>query len=117
VREASSEALAAYALGATRSYGCEVPGSTASPVVKVVFDSLAEQKKEAQMGASQALLKVSACPAHGSMVPVAAFFGSSRSALTTCARRSLLLHVFLICQARPLPSISRGVWLCLGCKQ
>jgi hypothetical protein len=71
VREASSEALAAYALGATRLYGCQLPGSTASPVVKVVFDSLAEQKKEAQMGASQALLKVSSRLAQGSMVPVA----------------------------------------------
>lgn len=58
VREASGEALAAYALGCTRLYGCPVPGSTAAPVVKVVFDCLAEQKKEAQMGASQALLKV-----------------------------------------------------------
>lgn len=58
VREASSEALAAYALGLTRLYGGELPGNIASPVVKVVFDCLAEQKKEAQMGASQALLKV-----------------------------------------------------------
>jgi hypothetical protein len=58
VREASSEAMAAYTQGYTKLYGCDVPGSTASPVVKVVFDCLAEQKKEGQMGASQALLKV-----------------------------------------------------------
>lgn len=69
MREASSEAMAAYAQGFTRLYGCEVPGSTASPVVKVVFDCLAEQKKEGQMGASQALLKVrlssGSSPEHG----------------------------------------------------
>jgi hypothetical protein len=64
VREASSEAMAAYAQGYTQLYGCEVPGSTASPVIKVVFDCLAEQKKEGQMGASQALLKVRWAPAH-----------------------------------------------------
>lgn len=59
MREATSETLAAYAQGYTRLYGCVVPGSTSAPAVKVVFDCLAEQKKESQMGASQALLKVS----------------------------------------------------------
>jgi hypothetical protein len=58
VRDASSDAMAAYAQGYTRLYGCRVPGTTSSPVLKVVFDCLAEQKKEGQMGASQALLKV-----------------------------------------------------------
>jgi hypothetical protein len=58
VREASSDAMAAYAQGCVRLWGCAVPASTATPIVKVVFDVLAEQKKEAQMGASQALLKV-----------------------------------------------------------
>lgn len=58
VREASSDAMAAYAQGCARLWGCAVPATTATPIVKVVFDVLAEQKKEAQMGASQALLKV-----------------------------------------------------------
>ena len=50
--------MAAYAQGCARLWGCAVPATTATPIVKVVFDVLAEQKKEAQMGASQALLKV-----------------------------------------------------------
>lgn len=58
VREATCEALASYAQGFTRLYGCEVPGSSNAPVVRVVFECLSEQKKESQMGASQALLKV-----------------------------------------------------------
>lgn len=59
VREASCEALAAYAWALTEATGGLLPGSSSSShLVKVVFDSLAEQKKEAQLGASQALLLV-----------------------------------------------------------
>eukprot|EP00775_Hariotina_reticulata_P011340 gene11340-11489_t len=60
VREASCEALAAYAWVLTEATGGLLPGgSSSSHLVKVIFDSLAEQKKEAQLGASQALLLVS----------------------------------------------------------
>jgi len=61
VRDASCEALAAYAWALTEATGGPLPGSsTSSPLVKVIFDSLTEQKKEAQLGASQALLLVRA---------------------------------------------------------
>lgn len=60
VRDASCEALAAYAAALAEACGGPLPGSShASPVVRVLFECLAEQKREGHLGASQALLMVS----------------------------------------------------------
>lgn len=58
VRDAACEALAAYAWALADAAGSSLPGNSSCPVVKLIFECLAEQKKEAQHGASQALLMV-----------------------------------------------------------
>jgi hypothetical protein len=58
VRDASGDALAAYAAALAAAEGSVLPGGVGSPIVRVIFDCLAEQKREGQMGASHALLKV-----------------------------------------------------------
>lgn len=62
VRDAACEALASYAWALAEAANAPLQGtcSSSSPVVRVIFESLAEQKKEAQLGGSQALLMVSA---------------------------------------------------------
>jgi hypothetical protein len=59
VRDAACEALAAYAWALAEAAGGPLQGNSSCAVVKLIFDCLAEQKKEAQLGASQALLMVS----------------------------------------------------------
>uniref|UniRef100_A0A383W6D0 TOG domain-containing protein n=1 Tax=Tetradesmus obliquus TaxID=3088 RepID=A0A383W6D0_TETOB len=61
VRDAACEALAAYAWALADAAGSSLPGNSSCPVVKLIFECLAEQKKEAQHGASQALLMVAPC--------------------------------------------------------
>lgn len=60
VRDAACDALVAYAWALAETTHAQLPGesSSSSPVVRVIFESLAEQKKEAQLGGSQALLLV-----------------------------------------------------------
>lgn len=62
VRDACCDALAAYAQALANVQGCMLPGSMSTPIVRVIFDCLAEQKREGQAGASQALLRVSQQP-------------------------------------------------------
>ena len=59
VRDACCEALSVIAAGLVRQSGSKLPGSHSSPLVKMLFECLAEQKKEAQLAACQALLEVS----------------------------------------------------------
>jgi hypothetical protein len=62
VRDASCDALVAFAQACAEVNGAPLPGSMATPIVRVVFECLAEQKREAQMGAGQALHKVRGSP-------------------------------------------------------
>jgi hypothetical protein len=59
VRDAACEALTAYAWALAEAAGGPLQGNSSCAVVKLIFECLAEQKKEAQLGASQALLMVS----------------------------------------------------------
>lgn len=56
VRDASCEALSAYAQALAEATGRMLDGSAG--IVRAIFDCLAEQKREGQVGASQALLQV-----------------------------------------------------------
>lgn len=59
MRDASIEALTALAAAVADTTGGPLPGSTlGNPFLRVVFDCLAEQKKESQAAAGQALLQV-----------------------------------------------------------
>jgi hypothetical protein len=58
VRDAACEALSAYAWALAEAAGSPLQGNSSCAVVKLIFECLAEQKKEAQLGASQALLMV-----------------------------------------------------------
>jgi hypothetical protein len=58
VRDAACEALAVYAWALAEAAGGPLQGNSSCAVVKLIFECLAEQKKEAQLGASQALLMV-----------------------------------------------------------
>lgn len=73
VRDAACGALVSIAEALSAQTGGRLPGTLATPVVKVIFDCLGEQKKEAQSAAGQALLQVCggcvAEPPHRSSVP------------------------------------------------
>jgi hypothetical protein len=58
VRDAACGALVSIAEALAAQTGGRLPGTLATPVVKVIFDCLGEQKKEAQGAAGQALLQV-----------------------------------------------------------
>lgn len=55
VRDSSVEAIVSIAHAYTVAAAANVPGTVASPIVKLIFDSLAEQKKEVQAAASTCL--------------------------------------------------------------
>jgi hypothetical protein len=59
VRDACVEALAALAHAAARAAGGALAGSSsANPFLRTVFECLAEQRRESQTAAGQALLQV-----------------------------------------------------------
>lgn len=58
VRDASIEALVALSHALAEQTHSVLAGSGANPVLRVIFDCLAEQKKESQSAAGQALLQV-----------------------------------------------------------
>lgn len=63
VRDASVEALTAFAYAASERAGAALPGSSsANPYLRAVFECLGEQRKESQTAAGQALLQVGGRP-------------------------------------------------------
>ena len=58
VREACVEALAAMAEAMAEDDHAQLPGNSTNPVMRILFECLAEQKRESQLAACEALLKV-----------------------------------------------------------